>query len=183
MFPCWLESKPLILQGPPWREEPLETWCKPPNSSWFGLFHTRNRHNPPSDLIPSHLAGGQLLLLKNGPQLGAKTQEWDHPVGRKDVFGKVSNVLKSSLFKACFSWSGKGEKALRRCLVRRNEARGGRGGLFQALEEQAKSRRVADFWVCLPTAGLDFCVINRHLPVALPHVSSKPLLPYKENPL
>lgn len=30
---------------------------------------------------------------------------------------------------------------------------------------------------------LDFCVINRHLPVPLPHVSSKPLLPYKGNPL
>lgn len=30
---------------------------------------------------------------------------------------------------------------------------------------------------------LDFCVINRRLPVAWPQVSSKPLLPYKENPL
>lgn len=30
---------------------------------------------------------------------------------------------------------------------------------------------------------LDFCVINRRLPVPLPHVSSEPLLPYKGNPL
>lgn len=30
---------------------------------------------------------------------------------------------------------------------------------------------------------LDFCVINRRLPVSGPQVSSEPLLPYKGNPL
>lgn len=30
---------------------------------------------------------------------------------------------------------------------------------------------------------LDFCVINRRLPVAWPQVARKPLLPYKGNPL
>lgn len=38
------------------------------NSSWSGLFHTGKRPNPPSDLTPRHLTGGQLLLLQNGPQ-------------------------------------------------------------------------------------------------------------------
>ena len=49
----WPEWQPLVLDAS--------------NSSRFGLFRTQNRRNPPSDLIPSHLTGGQLLLLKNGP--------------------------------------------------------------------------------------------------------------------
>lgn len=98
-------------------------------------------------------------------------------------FWKSFELLKKLTFQSGLLLVRKRGESLKKVPGQKERSQGGRGGLFQSLVEKAKSRRVADFWVCLPTAGLDFCVINRHLPVALPHVSSKPLLPYKENPL
>lgn len=103
-------------------------------------------------------------------------------------FWKVLN-LKSSLFKACSSRSEKG-KSLKK-FPGLKELSPGLGGGDKKKKIFSVSCRESQEAACGRLLGLppdswfrlDFCVINRHLPVSLPHVSSKPLLPYKGNPL
>lgn len=104
-------------------------------------------------------------------------------MGRVDIFGKFRASLKAhSTTRASLGLERENLKVIgdsrAKELREREEKKTVSSGESQ---EQACGRLLG----LLPNSWfhLDFCVINRHLPVSLPHVSSKPLLPYKENPL
>lgn len=179
---CWPEWKHWVLSGLLWREEASETWCKPQTVAGLASFTQGTGRTLP--LISSQVISlednyfGLKMALSLEPRLRNRTVQ----LGQK-MFLESCGLLQKFAFQSVLLLvrTGKSEKSTWAKELSPEGAKKPFSVSCGESQEPSCGRLLG-----LPPNSwfrLDFCVINRHLPVPLPHVSSKPLLPYKGNPL
>lgn len=154
---------------PLWLEDAAESGWEPPTVAALAALVGLTLPLSSS----GHLAGGQLLWPQSGPPWGARIPGVGTGRGKRaERFYFIFWESEGLFYRACFPlW------------VRR-------------IQKEKKKIHSVSVWWRKPGGWQSFgpasqqlvsvrflCVINRHLPVPLPHACCKPLLPYKENPL